>query len=117
MNVINVNLICSRATLNAHFNFAIYDVLALNTSCPQVTLHGFDEALVQKLNYGAVHTHLARAASAHGMNKTAACRVIDDFVVRLAKTTAPNKNVELTGRDGLKSFTTALPTGCVKFGG
>ena len=67
-------------------------------------MHGFDEGLVQKLNYGAVHTLLAHAASAHGMSKTAACRVIDDFVVRQARTTAPNKNVELNGRDGLKKF-------------
>ena len=67
-------------------------------------MHGFDEGLVQKLNYGAVHTYLAHAASSHSMNKTAACRVIDEFIVRHAKTTAPNKNVELNGRDGLKKF-------------
>jgi hypothetical protein len=95
-------------------------ILALNISFPQVTLHRFDEGLViskPKLPHGAVFTCLARAASAHGMDKTAACRVIGDFVVRMAKTTAPNKNVELNGRDGLKSFTTAPPTRHTKFGG
>jgi len=33
-----------------------------------------------------------------------ACRVIDDFVLNFAKTSAPNKNVELGGRDGCKKF-------------
>ena len=38
---------------------------------PQVTLHGFDEGLVQKLNYGAVMTFIAHGAAVEGMNTTA----------------------------------------------
>ena len=35
---------------------------------------------------------------------TQACRVIDTFIVGLARETAANKNVELGGRDGFKKF-------------
>jgi len=38
---------------------------------PQVTLHGFDEGLVQKLNYGAVMTFIAHGTAVEGMNTTA----------------------------------------------
>ena len=38
---------------------------------PQVTLHGFDEGLVQKLNYGTVMTFIAHGAAVEGMNTTA----------------------------------------------
>ena len=40
---------------------------------PQVNLHGFDEGLVQKMNFGAVETFVAHAAAAHNMNRTAVC--------------------------------------------
>ena len=33
-----------------------------------------------------------------------ACRVVDAFIARLARETGPNKNVELGGRDGFKTF-------------
>ena len=33
-----------------------------------------------------------------------ACRVVDSFVANIARVTAPNKNVELGGRDGFKTF-------------
>ena len=40
---------------------------------PQVNLHGFDEGLVQKMNFGAVETFVAHVAAAHNMNRTAVC--------------------------------------------
>jgi hypothetical protein len=40
---------------------------------PQVNLHGFDEGLTQKMNFGAVQTFIAHVAAAHNMNKTAVC--------------------------------------------
>lgn len=33
-----------------------------------------------------------------------ACRVVDSFVANIARVAAPNKNVELGGRDGFKTF-------------
>jgi hypothetical protein len=70
----------------------------------QVNLHGLDEGMIQKLNYGALHEFMAHVHRSTGMNKTEACRQVDNFVVGIARSAARSKNVELGGRDGFKTF-------------
>lgn len=42
-------------------------------ACPQVSLHGMDEGLVQKLNFGALCTGIDEASRMHNVTKTQVC--------------------------------------------
>ena len=79
----------------------------------QVNLHGLDEGMIQKLNYGALHEFMAHVHRSTGMNKTEACRQVDNFVVGIARSAARSKNVELGGRDGFKTFSHGI-TGWIR---
>jgi hypothetical protein len=37
---------------------------------PQVTLHGMDEGLIEKLNFGALELHILHGSVVHGKNAT-----------------------------------------------
>ena len=75
-------------------------------NCPQVTLHGMDEGLTAKLNFGALHYAIDVLQQSHPKLKvTAICRRIDRLVLLNANSHhAANKNVELGGRDAFKRF-------------
>jgi hypothetical protein len=75
-------------------------------NCPQMTLHGMDEELTAKLNFGALHHAMDVLKKSHPKLKvTTICRRIDRQVLLIANSHhAANKNVELGGRGAFKRF-------------